>query len=704
MEHLRQEHKKAYCASSASLVFPVAMVVGLGFMMCSLLFFSVRERERSLIQIEFESRARTQTAFLQKGIERHLEVVESIGGLYDSSSEVTRQEFELFVKRPLSIHTDIQALEWIPRVKYADKPFYEKTAEEEGFLNFKFMERNDKGEMVEVRDREEYFPVYFAEPFDRNKTAFGFDLASEPTRFAALSRARDTGMITATKRIKLVQETTGQYGFLIFRPAYKNGIIPSTVKDRREKLVGFALSVFRFPDTIESFLKEINEADIDINFYDETASPGQRFLYRYQTNIGKIKNGETNDGESQIYKGLHWETKLNLAGIEWTLLFYPTERFLSSHRVWLAWVVLAGGFLFTGFIGAYIFSALSRTAKVEGLAAELSKTNEELTREVSERKEAENALREAARTIEEDRTKIREVNQELAANEKKLRVMLDSLKKTHDELKMTQTQLIQSDRLAAIGQLAAGVAHEINNPIGYIMSNLSTLDKYISSLLEVLRATNQLKIAAEQGRDFEKVIRQVKEINELEKKVNMDFILNDIATLLRESESGVERIVNIVNDLKTFTRSDKNVIEPTNLHQVMDSVINIVWNELKYKAELKKEYSDIPLVNCNGQQLSQVFMNMLVNAAQAIETKGTITVKTYAKQDQVFVEIVDTGKGIRKEIVDKIYDPFFTTKEVGKGTGLGLSISYDIIKKHHGKIEVESEVGKSTRFIISLPV
>ena len=304
--------------------------------------------------------------------------------------------------------------------------------------------------------------------------------------------------------------------------------------------------------------------------------------------------------------------------------------------------------------------------------------------------------------IKKNRENLEKVNKELLSNERALKNLIYDLDETHKELKSTQSQLIQSEKLASLGQLSAGVAHEINNPMGFISSNLDTFEQYVEIYSEILRATNILKKAIE-DKDMDKAISIVREINDLEEKKNLEFITNDIDNLLRESKNGAERIKKIVQDLRTFTRKDEGQMELNNVEKILDGVINIVWNEIKYKAELKKEYSGVPMIQCNPQKLGQVFINLIVNAAQAIEDKGEIILKTFIKNDFVYVEISDTGSGIPKEEINKIFDPFFTTKDVGKGTGLGLSISYDIVKQHKGELEVESELKSGTKFTIKLP-
>ena len=209
--------------------------------------------------------------------------------------------------------------------------------------------------------------------------------------------------------------------------------------------------------------------------------------------------------------------------------------------------------------------------------------------------------------------------------------------------------------------------------------------------------------AALQEKDFKKAVAIADELNALRKNLNLEFISEDVQNLLKESKNGIERIRKIVMDLRTFSREDKEGMSLVNLNEVLESVINIVWNEIKYKADFLKNFEPLPLVQCSPQKIGQVFINILINATQAINGKGLIVVNTYCKEHKIYAEIIDNGMGIEKQNLSKIFNPFFTTKAVGTGTGLGLSISYEIIKKHGGDILVESELGKGTKFTVILP-
>lgn len=280
------------------------------------------------------------------------------------------------------------------------------------------------------------------------------------------------------------------------------------------------------------------------------------------------------------------------------------------------------------------------------------------------------------------------------------KAMEESLYKKGEEQKQliqrlqeAQDQLLQSEKMASIGQLAAGIAHEINNPIGFVNSNLTTLQSYLRQILTVLADYQDLIPASLHA-----------QLTKLRQAADLDFIETDSAELIRESLDGLKRVKDIVQSLKDFSHVGETEWQEADLIQGIESTLNIVYNEIKYKARIVKDYQPLPLVRCVISQINQVVMNLLVNASHAISEKGEISIRTGASDDQVWIAIKDNGAGIAPDHLRRIFEPFFTTKPIGKGTGLGLSLSYGIIKKHHGKIEVHSEVGKGSEFIIKLPV
>lgn len=274
------------------------------------------------------------------------------------------------------------------------------------------------------------------------------------------------------------------------------------------------------------------------------------------------------------------------------------------------------------------------------------------------------------------------------------------IEKAYAELKATQGQILQQEKMASIGQLAAGVAHEINNPMGFISSNLNSLGKYLKRFAEYVESQD-LILRSLQNQENEVGLD---EIRKLKKSVKLDYLLSDGKDLIEESLEGAERVRSIVQGLKNFSRIDQAEFQDADINECLESTIRIAWNEIKYKARLNKDLGELPKTFCYPQQLNQVFLNILVNAAHAIEKEGVIDVKTWAVRDEIFISISDDGCGIPEANLARLFEPFFSTKEVGKGTGLGLSISYDIMKKHDGRIEVRSRLGEGTTFVLRLPV
>lgn len=266
-------------------------------------------------------------------------------------------------------------------------------------------------------------------------------------------------------------------------------------------------------------------------------------------------------------------------------------------------------------------------------------------------------------------------------------------------LSMAQEQLMQSEKLASIGQLAAGVAHEINNPIGYVFSNFETLGTYIGRMLTMFDSYQQAEASIGNAEVLARLRAQ-------RASIDLDFLIDDIPVLMSESREGISRVRKIVQDLKDFSRVDANQEwQWANLHAGIDSTLNIVSNEVKYKADVVKEYGQIPDIECQPSHINQVIMNIVINGAHAITAeRGRITIRTGCDDVNVWIDIADTGVGMPKEILTRIFDPFFTTKPIGSGTGLGLSLSYGIIQKHGGQIDVHSTPGSGTTFRITLPI
>lgn len=264
------------------------------------------------------------------------------------------------------------------------------------------------------------------------------------------------------------------------------------------------------------------------------------------------------------------------------------------------------------------------------------------------------------------------------------------------ERERLQSQIVHNEKMASLGQLAAGIAHELNNPVGFIYGNMDILNQSIAGMLELLNYYEQAALPADLSRGAE----------EIKKKIEYEFLLGDINSIISDCRDGAQRIRDIVQNLRTFSRLDEAEFKKSDVHEGIDSTLRLLSRYYSSdKITLIRDYGELPPVDSFSGQLNQVWMNLLVNAAQAIGNKsGEVQITTRSQEDSVLIEIKDTGCGIPKENLNRIFDPFYTTKPVGEGTGLGLSISFSIIERHKGAINVESSLDKGTTFTVRLPI
>lgn len=281
--------------------------------------------------------------------------------------------------------------------------------------------------------------------------------------------------------------------------------------------------------------------------------------------------------------------------------------------------------------------------------------------------------------------------------EKKVEERTKELEQANQKLKETQTMMVHSEKMRSLGELVAGIAHEINNPINFIYGNIMILDNYQKDLLALIDKYSLQESSMNPD--------AVKEISDFKQTIDLDFLKDDIADLIRSCLEGVERTKNIILDLKNFSRMDEMVFSECNIPKEIDTTLNILNNKIKNRIVVHKDYEEnLPKIEAYGGQINQVFMNILDNAQGAIKGTGDIFITAKKEGENIKIEFRDTGCGIKKENLNKIFEPFFTTKPVGQGTGLGMSIAYRVIEAHNGKISVESEQGVGTKITILLPV
>lgn len=404
------------------------------------------------------------------------------------------------------------------------------------------------------------------------------------------------------------------------------------------------------------------------------------------------KNG-SGDSSSLIKKRSPFNTEIMAGAIELglnTTIIQKDKKKIRNASLMVSGVVFVFGILL-GFV-------LSRSISVPVLALRdaADKVGKgDLTQRVvntsrDEIGELATAFNKMVSDLEKAREERNKANRELATTN-------EALNQTVSDLKATQDQLVQAEKMASLGQLTAGIAHEINNPINFVSANIQPLKDDLKDILDMVGT-------------YEKVIKdhvpknEVESLQQLRENLKIDMTLKEVNELLRGMEEGAKRTSEIVKGLRNFSRLDQNVFLSANINESLESCLILLNNSYKNRIKIERQFGDIPEVDCLPGQINQVFMNILSNAIQAIPAEGSIFVKTWQEDQKVKISIRDTGTGMTEEVQKKIFDPFFTTKGVGKGTGLGLSISFGIIQKHHGKIEVFSKPGEGTEFVITIPV
>jgi signal transduction histidine kinase len=319
--------------------------------------------------------------------------------------------------------------------------------------------------------------------------------------------------------------------------------------------------------------------------------------------------------------------------------------------------------------------------------ARLKRQHKELAAEVFQ---ATNQVREQKEEIESQRDELLSTNRVLGEQKKELQLMVDNLK-------LTQSQMVQSEKMASVALLTAGIAHELNNPVNFVGGSVNPLKRDLDELFLFIEKYDKIL-------EDNKLDEIVTEVSDLKEQLDFDFLGKEIFNLLEGIEEGANRSSQIVKGLRSFSRMDEEKCELYNLHEGIDSTLILLQNKIKNRIRIRKEYGDLEEIECFPSKFNQVMLNVLTNSIQAIEGEGEILIQTIRSGIGVKIIIKDSGKGMSPEVKKKIFDPFFTTKEVGEGTGLGLSISFGIIEQHKGHIDVISEPGKGTEFIISLPL
>ena len=725
----------------------VIAVIGVGLLVSVLLYVIINEWEQKNRRVEFESRAISYANAVQKSLNGNVEALKFLGDFFNNSNQVTRQEFSGFVKSVLPRYPGIQAFSWNPLVMDVERADYESQARKDGLEDFEFTERSADNRLIKAGRREEYVVVYYIDPLEANRPALGFDIASNPTRLKAITQGFNTGKLSATERITLVQETGNQFGILLLLPIYKqNTRMDSPDKSKYRK--GFVVEVLRIGDAIEAALQGFPDQGINLHLYDLSADKESRFLF-YRQSPSSMKT-ELSMPEETIAQRLHWATTFDFAGRQWKIMFSPSSSYFNTGHRWHAWIVLTSSLLLTFMLAFYLFKRTIYIAEIEKKIRQELRTNQKLAREISERELAEEKAIRFGHILERSLNEIYvfsaetlqfiQVNkgarrnlgysmeelQRLTPLDIKPEFTLDSFhrlvaplrtgekdvvifKTVHrrkdgslypvevhlqlvafetmpvfvaiiidvtEKLRMEE-RLRQAQKIEAVGTLAGGIAHDFNN------------------ILSVIMGYTELSIHdAEKG----------------------SALHNNLQEILQAGG----RAGALIKQILAFSRQAENERRPIRVRPICEEALQFLRSSLPATIEIRQDLQSDSMVMADSTQIHQVIMNLCTNAGHAMREKGGVLgIKlTDATLGADFVvdhpelkpgrylelTVSDTGQGIPEHIMDRIFNPFFTTKKTGEGTGMGLSVALGIASSYEGTIVATSEAGKGSTFTVYLPV
>jgi len=703
--------------------------------------------ESQKLESEFHLHAQEHVSALKRELDINLEALQFVNSFFKSSKTVTRENFRTFTKDILQRNQGLQALEWVPRIPHTQREDYERAARIEGLPDFEITELQEPGKMIRAVERDEYYPVYYVEPYKGNEIALGFDLALNPASKAAMEKSRDSGQLTATARITLVQETGRQYGFLVLLPVYQVQTPIDTVETRRKNLTGFLMGVYRVSMIVDSALK--HSEGFNTYIYDMSGPGGEDFLYAYPVQTEK----DSNQREHGI--GLKISHQLNVADRQWQVVCEFTSDFTGYFPMAVSWGGFAGGLLFTCLLAIYIITHIKRTTQIEELA-------ERLSTEVVER-------RQAGKSLQESEEKYRNILESIAEGYYEVdlagnytfcnNAMCQISGCAKDEfIGMNNRQFMTPatakeiykafNKVYTTGKPSGSIEWETIRPDGgkrfleistYLMKNSEglpvgfrgiardvtkrQLDREEKERLEArLQQSYKMEaigtLAGGIAHDFNNILSAIIGYSELAlMKSESDSVIKDD---LKEVLTAGGRAKDLVRQILAFSRQSAQEVMPIMPSLIVKETIKLLRSATPATIDVKQNIKSDSLIMGDQTRIHQIVMNLCTNAVHAMEENGgTLTVdlidvhfdESFTSQytdlipgKYLKLSVSDTGKGIKPDIIASIFEPYFTTKEIGEGTGLGLSVVQGIVKELKGEITVTSEPVSGSTFTVYLPI
>ncbi len=626
----------------------------------------VYQWERSGRAEKFARQVNALQASLQSHLDSSTQVSRSLAGLYSIQAQPSPDEFARFTGQVL------QGASVLSGAGFAQH-FSDPDATNLPAQAWQFGASGQRQPLEADETRARLLTTQFV-PASEAEAELGFDHGSDWQRQAAIAKARDIGILAATDRVRLTDGQTT--GFILYVPVYRSLEIASQAT-RQAEFTGVAYTVLPSRALIQQAVRETNSKALRIYLYQlpidyldsalskNLSSLEEEILTSYQQETFSDQPPEPTENQSLCpfdRQNLACLRSLNWVDGEWSILVLPDTGF--GDRPWRAASVLAVGCIGTVLLSLYLNSNFKHRRQQAFLLNALLISSTQLKRQ---KEQAEQAL---------------------------------------SKLMQAQSQLVHAEKMSGLGQLIAGITHEINNPIGFIYGNVSYASQYANDLLGLVSLYQ------------EQFPEMTPEIAQYVEDVELDFIKEDFPQIINSMKMGAERIQELVISMRSFSRLDEAELKPTDLHAGLDSTLTILRHRLKAKGQqpeivVTRNYGQIPLVECTAGQLNQVFMNLISNSIDALregdwldEQPPQIEIATEVLDpERICITISDNGSGIPDEVYSRIFDPFFTTKPVGKGTGLGLSISYQIVTEFHdGQLQCRSIRDQGTQFTIILPI
>jgi len=737
----------------------VILPLGIAAVLTIVLFLSVRKGEWQHARMTFERRAELMGQSLVRNLHDYIDELWSLQGFFNASREVTRSEFRQFTARTLRSRPGVQALSWNPRIPHSQRAAYENRARQEGYPDYQITAITPEGSVRPTAERNQYYPVYYLEPYDGNERALGFDTNSHPARRKALAGSRDSGQPHATARIKLVQETGKQFGVIVFLAVYMQGRPAGTVVERRRHVAGHVVGVFRMGDIVHAAIDSDHPQDFAVQLQDETAPAEERLLYASGSPSQGAAAWTDADAIGAKRTGLQWGTTFEFAGRRWSIRIRAKAPYLAQQRFYQTWTVLAGGFLFAGLLGTFLFIIAGRNAMTERLVAErtaeLEQRNLDLGKEIADRKQIEEELRES---------------------EAKIRAILDTA--VDAIITIDETAIVQSFNPAAEAMFGYAADEVIGHNVKMLQPEpyRSQHDTYIKNYLRSGQAkivgvgrevVGQRKdgttfpmdlavseILLEKKRMFTGIVRDISDRKQAEEalrtakrnaeaanKTKSEFLavmsheirtpMNAIigmADLLAESplnpdqkqyvqvfRSAGETLLNLINDILDLSKVESGHTELEkvgfDLGELVDQLSSITSVRASEKG-IEFAFHVMPNVPTkligDPFRLRQILMNLTGNSIKFTE-QGEVVVQIQVDAINegnrgvgLLFSVSDTGIGIPAEKQRVIFDSFTqvdssTTRHYG-GTGLGLNIVKRLVELMGGRIWVESKEASGSTF------